>query len=87
MRVSIQDAYVELQGERQDQPPLLTHVTCLLVLVSAAPRNRLETLFDLAPKWGTVTNTLARGVPLDLELEVRTPDIGKHEMTDKTSIR
>ena len=77
MRVSIQDAYVELQGERQDQPPLLTHVTCLLVLVRAAPRNRLETLFDLAPKWGTVINTLARGMPLDMELEVQTPDTEK----------
>jgi putative redox protein len=74
MRVSIQDGRVELQAERQDKPPLLTHITCRLVLVSAEPQSRLETLFGLAQKWGTVTNTLARSVPLDMQLQVRTPD-------------
>lgn len=77
MHVDIRDAYVELQGERQDKPPLLTHITCRLVLVSAEPHGRLETLFGLAQKWGTVTNTLARGVPLDMELEVQAPDEAK----------
>jgi len=84
MHVSIQDAYVELQGERQDQPPLLTHITCRLVLVSAEPHSRLETLFALAQKWGTVTNTLARGVPLEMELAVQTPDMEKHKAIDQT---
>ena len=77
MHVDIRDAHVELQGERQDKPPLLMQITCRLVLVSAEPHSRLETLFGLAQKWGTVTNTLARGMPLDMELEVQTPDTEK----------
>ena len=77
MHVSIQDAHVELRGERQDKPPLLTHIACRLVLVSAEPRSRLETLFELAQKWGTVSNTLARAVPLEMELVVQAPDEAK----------
>lgn len=73
MRLDIRDAFVELQGERQDEPPLLTKITGKLVLVSTEPRKRLETMFALAQKWGTVTNTLALGVPLDLELQVHQP--------------
>lgn len=74
MHLRIADAHIELEGERQDKPPLLTHVTCRLVLVSAEPRSRLETLFALAQKWGTVSNTLARGVSLDMELEILLPE-------------
>lgn len=77
MRVNIRDARVELRGERQDKPPLLTHIACRLVLVSAEPRGRLETLFGLAQKWGTVSNTLVRAVPLDMELVVEAPDEAK----------
>mgnify|MGYP005860338325 CR=1 FL=1 len=77
MHVDIRDAYVELQGERQDKPPMLTHIACRLVLVSSEPRSRLETLFGLAQKWGTVSNTLVRAVPLEMELEVEAPDEAK----------
>ena len=73
MHLHVENARVDLQAERQDKPPLLTNMTCRLVLDSSEPRCRLETLFDLVQKWGTVTNTLARGVPLTMELEVHSP--------------
>lgn len=68
MHLVVTDARVELTAIRQDQPPLVTHIQLTLVLESPEPRERLETMFSLAQKWGTVSNTLARAVELEMVL-------------------
>ena len=62
MRIEIQGAWVELNAERSDDPPGLVGIDYRLVLRSRAERDKLEQLHNSAIKWGTVTNTLARGV-------------------------
>lgn len=74
MHLKIEDARVELAAVRQDQPPLVTTIRYQLVLVSPEPRERLETLFELAQKWGTVTNTLSRAVTLEAGLVILPPE-------------
>ena len=68
MHLAIADARVELTATRQDDPPLITGIRFQLILTSSEPRKRLETVFELAQKWGTVSNTLLRAVALEAEL-------------------
>jgi putative redox protein len=74
MHLAIADTRVELTATRQDDPPLITSIRYQLILVSPEPRIRLETVFELAQKWGTVTNTLARAVKLESELVIIPPE-------------
>ena len=62
MRIEIQGARMELTAERSDDPPGLTRIDYRLVLQSGADKDKLEHLHHLAVRWGTVTNTLARGI-------------------------
>lgn len=68
MRLVVTNARVELSAIRQDQPPMVTYIQLTLFLASPEPRERLETMFGLAQKWGTVSNTLARALDLEMVL-------------------
>ncbi|MHB1355196.1 MAG: OsmC family protein [Anaerolineae bacterium] len=80
MHLKISEARVELTAVRQDDPPLVTSIRYQLVLVSPEPRVRLETVFKLAQKWGTVSNTLARAVTLEAELITVPSEVAENEL-------
>jgi uncharacterized OsmC-like protein len=62
MRLPLEDAEVRFQAARRDEPPVLTHIAYELILESPAPAEKLEELYRLAVKWGTVMSTLTGGL-------------------------
>lgn len=62
MRLQIDEARLEFDAERSDEPPALTEIRYRLILKSPEPREKLEELHQLCLKWGTVTNTLIHGL-------------------------
>ena len=62
MQLEIHDARIEFEAERQNEPPRLTAIRYRLVLDSPEPRAKLEELHTLCMKWGTVTNTVIKGL-------------------------
>lgn len=62
MRLPLEDAEVRFQAARRDEPPVLTHIAYELILDSSAPVEKLEELYRLAVKWGTVMSTLTGGL-------------------------
>jgi len=62
MRLKIDDARIEFDAERRDDPPALTRISYRLILKSSEPPEKLAELHDLCLKWGTVTNTLINGL-------------------------
>ncbi len=70
MHIQIEDARVELDAVRRDEPPALTKIRYRLVLKSPEPHHRMQELADLCFKWGTVTNTLIQGITPQGELVI-----------------
>ncbi len=68
MHIPLDDVRIEIHGIRRDQPPALIQVTYELHIDSPAPEEKLHKLHDLAVEWGTVTNTLINGVPVEGKL-------------------
>jgi len=62
MRLKIDQAHMEFEAERSDEPPALTEICYKLFLKSSEPLEKLTELHDLCVKWGTVTNTLINGL-------------------------
>lgn len=62
MRLQIDEARIEFEAERRDEPPALTEIRYRLILKSPEPREKLEVLHQLCLKWGTVTNTVINGL-------------------------
>ena len=62
MRLQIDDAQMHFTAVRQDEPPILTEIKYKLVLDSPESPEKLEELYRLAVKWGTVTSTLVQGL-------------------------
>jgi uncharacterized OsmC-like protein len=62
MRLQIDEARLEFDADRRDEPPALTEIRYKLILKSPEPREKLEELHQLCLKWGTVTNTLVNGL-------------------------
>lgn len=62
MRLKIDEARIEFDGVRRDEPPGLTRISYRLILKSAEPPEKLAELHELCVKWGTVTNTLINGL-------------------------
>jgi uncharacterized OsmC-like protein len=62
MRLKIDDARIEFDAERRDEPPALTRISYRLILKSSEPPEKLAELHELCLKWGTVTNTLINGL-------------------------
>ncbi len=70
MQLEIKSARIEFESIRQDDPPILTQIRYRLVLNSLEPREKLEELHDLCLKWGTVTNTIIKGLTPQGSLEI-----------------
>lgn len=62
MRLQIDEARIEFNVDRRDEPPALTEIRYQLILKSPEPREKLEELHQLCLKWGTVTNTIIPGL-------------------------
>ena len=70
MRLKIDEARIEFDAERRDEPPALTGISYRLILKSAEPPEKLAELHELCVKWGTVTNTLINGLTPQGELVI-----------------
>ncbi|RMF00791.1 MAG: OsmC family peroxiredoxin [Chloroflexi bacterium] len=62
MRLQIDEARIEFEATRCDEPPALTRISYRLIVRSPEPEEKLRQLHQLAVKWGTVTNTLINGL-------------------------
>jgi uncharacterized OsmC-like protein len=62
MRLHLDDAQMRFTAVRQDEPPILTEIQYELVLDSPESSEKLEELYRLSVKWGTVTSTLMQGL-------------------------
>lgn len=70
MRLKIDEARIEFDGVRRDEPPGLTRISYRLILKSTEPPEKLAELHELCVKWGTVTNTLIHGLTPQGELVI-----------------
>jgi uncharacterized OsmC-like protein len=70
MHLQIDEARIEFDATRRDEPPVLTEIRYKLILKSPEPRDKLEELHELCVKWGTVTNTVINGLPPQGELVI-----------------
>ena len=70
MRLQIDDARMEFEAARRDEPPALTEIRYKLIIKSPEPPEKLAELHDLCVKWGTVTNTLTHGLAPQGELVI-----------------
>ena len=73
MHLQIDDARIEFDAVRRDEPPALTEIRYKLILHSPEPSEKLAELHDLCVKWGTVTNTVINGLTPQGELVIETP--------------
>jgi len=62
MRLQIDEARIEFDADRREEPPTLTEIRYRLILKSPEPREKLDELHELCLKWGTVTNTVINGL-------------------------
>ena len=62
MRLQIDEARIEFDADRREEPPVLTEIRYRLILKSPEPREKLDELHELCLKWGTVTNTVINGL-------------------------
>ena len=65
LHFQIDGAEVRLEAVRQDAPPKLTLIRYQIVVDSAETEQRLDLLHRNVLKYGTISNTLSRAVPLE----------------------
>lgn len=70
MRLQIDEACVQIEAVRRDEPPALTEIRYKLILKSPEPPEKLAELHELCRKWGTVTNTLINAITPKGELVI-----------------
>jgi len=70
MHLKIDEARIEFEAERRDEPPALTRISYRLILKSPEPPEKLAELHELCVKWGTVTNTVINGLTPQGELVI-----------------
>ncbi len=70
MHLNIEEARIEFDAERRDEPPALTGISYRLILKSKESEEKLQELHELSKKWGTVTNTLINGITPHGELVI-----------------
>jgi len=68
MRLQIDDARIEFEAVRHDDPPTLIEIRYKLILKSPEPPEKLAELHDLCVKWSTVANTVINGLTPQGEL-------------------
>jgi uncharacterized OsmC-like protein len=66
-----QAATVEVEAERQDTPPKMTHMHYQIEIITDEPQARVELLHKNIRKYGTITNTLAEACVLTGEMVAR----------------
>jgi putative redox protein len=62
MRLNVNNVRIELDGVRQDDPPMLTQIHYRLVFDSPEPLEKLHALHEISLRYGTVMNTLMHGI-------------------------
>lgn len=70
MRLTVHNVRIELDGVRQDDPPMLTEIRYRLVLDSLEPLEKLHALHEISVRYGTVTNTLMHGIQPQGKVEI-----------------
>jgi uncharacterized OsmC-like protein len=70
MRLQIDDARMEIEAVRSDEPAILTEMRYKLILNSPEAPAKLAELHELCLKWGTVTNTIINGLTPQGELVI-----------------
>ena len=70
MHLAMDDATLQIDATRLDDPPGISELKYILTLVSDEPEERLKQLHDLCVKWGTVTNTLTNGIRMDGSIRI-----------------
>lgn len=70
MHLKIDEARIEFDAERRDEPPALKRISYRLILKSTEPPEKLAELHELCVKWGTVTNTIINGLTPQGELVI-----------------
>ena len=70
MHLQIDDAHIEFDATRRDEPPVLTEIRYKLIIKSPEPPDKLAELHELCVKWGTVTNTVINGLTPQGELVI-----------------
>jgi uncharacterized OsmC-like protein len=70
MRLKIDEARIEFDAERRDEPPALRRISYRLILKSPELPEKLAELHQLCVKWGTVTNTVINGLTPQGELVI-----------------
>ena len=78
MRLQIDDARMEFEALRSDEPAVLTEIRYKLILKSYEPSEKLAELHELCVKWGTVTNTVINGLVPKGELVIEKVDFQNH---------
>jgi uncharacterized OsmC-like protein len=66
-----QAAAVEVEAERQDTPPKMTHMHYRIEIITDEPQSRVELLHRNIRKYGTITNTLGAACELTGEIVAR----------------
>jgi uncharacterized OsmC-like protein len=74
MHLQIDDARIEFDALRSDEPPIVTEINYRLAITSFEPEEKLQELHELCLKWGTVTNTLIQGLTPQGQLLVLKPN-------------
>jgi uncharacterized OsmC-like protein len=74
MRLQINDALIEFDAVRREEPTTLTEIHYKLILKSPEPPEKLAELHDLCVKWGMVTNTVINGLVPKGELVIHKTD-------------
>jgi len=70
MHLQIDEARMEFDAARRDEPPALTEIRYKLIIKSHEPPDKLAELHELCVKWGTVTNTVINGLTPQGELVI-----------------
>ncbi len=61
---SLQGIEVSLHAQRQDNPPMLTSIDYAILVDTTEPDHRIELLHKNIRKYGTISHTLAKAVPI-----------------------
>ena len=65
LHFSFRGVSVRVHGVRQDEPPLLIGIDYEITVDTDEPDRRLDLLHRNAVKYGTISNTLAKAVPIE----------------------
>lgn len=62
MGIELEEVRLEITGTRIQEPPMLTKILLVVHLKTNAPRKKIDRLLSLSVKYGTVLNTVLKGI-------------------------